>query len=160
MILMSAILATAQSPTIDKLIAGLKSSDIATRTKAADDLWLKSNKAPGALKKAVPALSEAVLDSDLNVRWMVITTLANIGPAAKPAVSSLIKAMDTFPGGTPPLSGPPRYYADVRSAAAHALSAIGADANNAIPALQKALKDPSSDVREAAAQALKDIRGK
>ena len=156
-IILSATLAPAQS--IDKAIVDLGSADVATRSKAAFQLWTTSEKDPDIVKRAVPALSQVVLDNNLNIRFMVMTTLKNIGPSAKTAVPSLIKALDTFPGGTPPLDGPQRYYADARSAAAEALGAIGPDAKDAIPALRRTLKDPSDLVRNSAAEALKKIQG-
>ena len=157
-IVLSATFASAQSLAIDKAIVDLSSADVLTRSKAAFQLWTTSEKDPDIVKTAVPALSQAILDNNLNIRFMVMTTLKNIGPAAKIAVPSLIKALDTFPGGTPPLDGPPRYYADARSAAAEALGAIGSDARDAIPALRKTLKDPSDLVRNSAAEALRKIQ--
>lgn len=151
--------ATAQSLAIDKAITDLKDPDTATRERAARLLWDRSAENPDNVKAAVPALGEAVLDRNLNIRFMVMTTLKNLGPASKIAVPALIKALATFPEATPPLEGPHRYYADARWAAADALGAIGPDARDAIPALQQSLRDPSADVRKAAAEALKQIRG-
>lgn len=148
-----------QSVAVDVWTADLASPDVRTRTTAAHELWNASMKDPASVKPAVAALSRAVLDTDLNIRYMAMVTLKSVGPYAKPAVPSLIKALDTFPGGTPPLDGPQRYYADARWAAAETLGAIGSDAKDAIPALQKSLKDPSEDVRAAAAAALKQIQG-
>jgi HEAT repeat protein len=108
-------------------------------------------------KAAVPGLAEAVVDRDLNVRYYAAEALEAVGPEAKAAVPALIKALGTFPGGSPPLEGPQRYYADTRSVAAEALGAIGPGAREAVPALRKALKDPDPSVRSAAAEALKRI---
>ncbi len=152
--------AVAQSFAIDKAITDLKDPDSATRANAARLLWDKSAENPDQVKAAIPALAEAVLDRNLNVRFMVMIALQKLGPASKIAVPMLIKALDTFPGGTPPLDGPPRYYADARWAACDALGAIGPDARDAIPALQQSLKDPSADVRKSAAEALKKVRGR
>jgi HEAT repeat protein len=109
-------------------------------------------------REAVPELAAAVLDQNLNVRFFAAKTLANVGPDAKAAIPALIKALATFPGGTPPLDGPQRYYADTRWVAAEALGAVGPGAKDAVPALQKALNDSSPDVRSAAAAALKQIQ--
>ena len=46
----------------------------------------------------------------------------------------------------------------MRSTAAEALSAIGAAAKEAIPALKEILNDENESVREAAAEALKSIQ--
>lgn len=99
-------------------------------------------------------------DQDLNVRFSAGYALKAIGPAAQAAVPALVKALDTFPGGTPALVGPARYYADVRSIAAEALGAVGSTAKDAVPALKKALTHPDPLVRSAAADALKRIVGK
>jgi HEAT repeat protein len=68
--------------------------------------------------------------------------------------------VDTFPGGSPALVGPMRYYPDVRSVAAEALGAIGVNARGAVPALKKALNDPDATVRSAAAEAIKRVAAK
>ena len=47
----------------------------------------------------------------------------------------------------------------VRQAAARSLGAIGAPAQAAVPALQKALEDSDEGVRLSAADALKKIKG-
>ena len=147
----------AAAQNVSQSIAGLGSADLLTRATAARDLWILSQKNPDAVKPAIPALTKAVLDTDLNVRYMAMTALKNIGPDARGAIPELIKALNTFPGGTPALTGPPRYYADARTAAAEALGAIGPGAKEAIPALNKALSDQSRDVKEAAREALKRI---
>ena len=141
---------------VSQLASDLKSSDLRVRLRAAMSL----SEIGSAAKEAVPELAEAVLDQNLNVRFYAAKTLANIGPDAKAAVPALIKALATFPGGTPPLDGPQRYYADTRWVAAEALGAVGPGAKDAVPALQKALNDVSPDVRSAAAAALKQIQRK
>jgi len=109
---------------------------------------------------AVPALTRALSDVDLNVRYSSANALRAIGPGAQAAVPALIKLLDTFPGGTPALTGPFRYYADARWIAADALGAIGPAAREAVPALTKTLNDTDPNVRSAAASALKRITGK
>jgi HEAT repeat protein len=138
------------------LLNDLKSANAGTRARAAMAL----GKMGPSAKAAVPGLAEAVVDRDLNVRYYAAEALGAVGPEAKAAVPALIKALDTFPGGSPPLDGPQRYYADTRSVAAEALGAIGTGAREAVPALKKALNDPDPSVRSAAAEALKRIETK
>jgi len=102
-------------------------------------------------------------DQNLNVRYSACqrysaaSALKAVGPAAHAAVVPLIKALDTFPGGSPALDGPVRYYPDVRSVVAEALGAIGSRAKEAVPALQKVLNDPDAGARSAASDALKRL---
>lgn len=155
-LLAGACLACAPQDKVARLVKDLQDANSATRVEAAMAL---AEMGPGA-NKAIPALSVAVLDRNLNVRYYAINALKAIGPPAKAALPQLIKALDTFPGGSPPLEGPERYYADARAVAAEAIGAIGPDAKDAAPALKKALEDENGDVRSAAAEALKRIEVK
>ena len=148
------ILAGAQ-PSVQALAASLGSPDSRERIKAAMAL---SEAGPSA-KDALPALTKALADRNLNVRYFAGSALRGLGPAAASAVPALMAMLKTFPGAVPELEGPPRYFADTRSVAAEALGAIGPAAKAARPALAEALKDPSPDVREAAAEALKKVGG-
>ncbi|MGI9103152.1 MAG: HEAT repeat domain-containing protein [Terriglobales bacterium] len=149
----------AAAQTLKPLLTDLRSPDLKTRTKAFMYVWETSPRmGPESVQALLPAVTDGALDRDLNVRYMAISSLKNFGRASRPAVSALIKALDTFPGGTPELSGPQRYYADARWVAAETLGIIGPSAKDAVPALTKALKDPSSNVRQAAAAALKNIQ--
>lgn len=140
---------------IGELATALSSPDLAVRTRAVMAL---AEAGPGA-KDAVPALARAVGDRNLNVRYWAGSTLKALGPAAAGAVPALVGMLKTFPGGTPELDGPMRYYPDARQVAAEALGAIGPAAKAAVPALKEALKDDSDGVRQAAAAALKAIGG-
>ncbi len=155
-LLLGTSLATAGDDKVEGLLKDLKNANPVTRVMAAMTL----GKMGPTAKAAVPGLAEAVLDRNLNVRYFAAEALKALGPEAKAAVPALIKALDTFSGGSPRLEGPPRYYADTRSVAAEALGAIGPGARQAAPALRKALNDPNSDVRTAAAEALKRIEAK
>ncbi len=155
-LLLGSSLATGGDDKVEKLLKDLKSANPSTRAMAAMAL----GKMGPSAKLAVPVLAEAVVDRDLNVRYYAAEALESVGPGAKAAVPALIKALDTFPGGSPPLEGPQRYYADTRSVAAEALGAIGPGARQAVPALRKALKDQDSSVRTAAAKALKRVEAK
>jgi HEAT repeat protein len=109
--------------------------------------------------ETIPALTEAVLDVNLNVRYWALSALKEYGKEARSAVPNIIKALETFPGKGPPLDGPARYYADMRALAADALGSIGPDAKAAVPTLENALQDSSPMVQEAATRAIKSIKG-
>ena len=90
---------------------------------------------------AVPALKEKLADPGL--RSSVIEILSVVGPAAKPAIAELVRSLgdaDT----------------QIRGDAAVALAAIGADAAEAAPALEKIVADSGVDdgLRYAAVYAL------
>lgn len=155
-LLLGSSFATAGDDRVGGLLKDLKSPNAGTRAMAAMTL---GKMGPGA-KAAVPGLAEAVVDRNLNVPYYAAEALKAVGPEAKAAVPALIKALDTFPGGAPPLEGPQRYYADTRSVVAEALGAIGPGARQAVPALKKALADPDPSVRADAAEALKRIEAK
>jgi HEAT repeat protein len=76
--------------------------------------------------------------------------LAEFGPAAKPAVPALIKAVED------PSQWPDRHQVD-RQYAIIALGDIGPEAQAAIPVLTKATKDPNNLVAQKAVGALKKI---
>ncbi len=148
---------------LDLMLKALRSEDAKTRTAMMLAIWQTSQQKDINLenvRQIVPGIADAVLDRNLNIRYMAASSLKGFAPVAQPAIPALIQALNTFPGGSPALEGPERYYADARSAAAEALGAIGPDAKESIAALTKALKDPSPDVRQAAGAALKQIRGK
>ena len=145
-----------QDAQVGQLLDQLKSPDSSVRAKAAISL----SELGGGAKVGVPALATALADRSLNVRYWACRALRNIGPEAKGAVPGLIAALKTFPGGSPELEGPARYYPDVRSVAAEALGAIGPAAKEAIPALKVATGDKNADVSAAAAYALKKIGAK
>jgi len=98
---------------------------------------------------AVPALAEALRDSDRFVREAAAEALAQIGPAAKDAVPALLDALHGKEDAE---------FVDARRKAAWALCRIGPDANVALPALVKALGDKDRGVRLAAAGALCGMR--
>lgn len=111
-----------------------------------------------AYPQAIPALTEAVLDVSLNVRYWALSALKKYGSEARKAVPNIITALETHKGTGPALDGPDRYYADARALAADALGSMGPDAKAAVPALEKALQDPSPMVRAAAKRAIKSIK--
>lgn len=101
-----------------------------------------------AAASAVPALARALGDSDARVRDAAASALSKIGPSAAGATQALA---DTLRNDS---------NAGVRRLAAWALWHIGPAASAAVPSLKAALADPSPQVREEAASALKAIEGR
>ena len=151
-----ACLGFAQDTKVGRLVTQLKNPDAGIRARAAFAL---KELGPTA-KTALPALATALSDTNLNVRYWAATTLKQFGPEAVSAVPALVMSLKTFPGGTPKLEGPHRYFADIRSVSAEALGAIGPGSKDAIPALKEATKDKNADVQAAAVMALKNIQAK
>jgi HEAT repeat protein len=115
-------------------IQDLKDKDADTRQKAAYAL--------GHIRRSravVPALIDAVHDSDYQVREEVVVALGRLGPRAQSAVPLLIESLKDKDGG-------------VRERSADSLGKIGCDNDAVIPALIDALKE--KDVRLHAARAL------
>jgi HEAT repeat protein len=132
--------------TIPFLIKALRHDNSLVREKSARLLYGFAPKA----QKAIPALTEALKDSDAFVRQWVATALENLasifGPILKvavPGLTDLLKDDDFM----------------VREWAAHALGSIGNSAKAAIPALKEAaMRDVEPSVKEAAANALDEIQ--
>jgi HEAT repeat protein len=96
------------------------------------------------IRTAAPALIKATTDQDADVRAWAAGALAEIGPAAAPAVPALIQLLHD------PQEGP-------RNGACLALRGIGPAARDALPALRDTLHDPSADTRKFAALAITAI---
>ena len=116
------------------------------------------------VEAAVPVLIEAPKNEDDNVREWASVDLANLGPAALPALSALIEtdpeandhirenvelAVSRIGELAVPalIDGLLHKKAYVRAASARGLSAIGRRSATAAPALSKALKDPEGKGR-------------
>jgi HEAT repeat protein len=133
------------APIIPFWIKALKHEKSSVREAAARGLYGLAAKA----QKAIPALTDAMRDSDAFVRQWVATALEKLaqsfGPILKVAVTGLVELLKD---------------ADfmVREWAAHALGSIGLAAESALPALEMAQQDEESSVKEAAAQAVKQIQ--
>jgi HEAT repeat protein len=80
----------ADGRTLSQWVADLKAVAPQTRNAAAYEI---SGMGPAAAP-AVPALIEALDDSEASVRFPVLVALGEIGPAAKAAVPKLKKMMD------------------------------------------------------------------
>jgi HEAT repeat protein len=116
----------------------LKSEDKAVRLKAA---WELGNFGTAA-KSAVPTLAGLLReDKEKDVRTYAGQALAQIGPAAVPALTDALKDAD----------------AGVRYRAARALGLIGPEAKAALPALVEALQDKDDQVRAMAAHSLGEM---
>jgi hypothetical protein len=100
--------------------------------------------------KAVPTLIAMLEDhADVDSQYSGAKALGKIGSAAKPAVSALIKGLE---------SKKMTALGDrIDVACADALGLIGPAAKAAIPALRRATSDPDESVRSSAAEALRSI---
>jgi HEAT repeat protein len=163
--------------------------DIANLEKslAADDASVRAHAVAGVgvlaknLGKSVPDLLTALNDPKAEVREAAADALGNMGPLAKAAFPVLANAAKTETGkavrdkcvdamnkiGAPRPGDLSDFLASLkdprsglRAAAAQAIGMIGPDAKNAGPPLEKALADPSTDVRISAAQALWNTKSK
>jgi HEAT repeat protein len=93
----------------------------------------------------IPSLLASLKDGDASVRQVAVTYLGIVRDRPKEEVAGLIGALADA-------------QAEVRAAAALALSSYGADAEPAIPALKKAsTSDPDDDVKQEAARSLVHI---
>jgi HEAT repeat protein len=102
-------------------------------------------------KAAFPAIekAKALQDPDAETRRMVVEALSWMGPDAADH-EYMVPALKAALGDESPA---------VRREAARALGNLGAEAQAARDALEKAASDPQEDVRTAAGKALRRIRG-
>lgn len=127
------------------LIGALSHESAAVRRHAAMLLYGSAVRGDAVVVDAVPALCEALKDSDPDVRKGAATALEWLGSDAGQAVPNLIDALRDSDWA-------------VREWAAKALGAIGLEAKPVLAALTEALVDEVPDVREAASHALDQIR--
>jgi HEAT repeat protein/S1-C subfamily serine protease len=118
------------------LLAQLKDSDESVRQAA-----LKAVVAIGPEAKDVPALSEGLSSTSVEVRTLTMQALARLGAAAKDAVPALKTALKDSDKA-------------IRIQAVQTLEAVGPAAKDAVPALEEALKDSDRNVGMASARAL------
>ncbi len=132
-----------QQTPVQQLIQQLQDPSETTRLKAAKEL----GKLGSAAREAIPALNNALNDTDEDVRIVAARSLKMIQAAGGPSdqVQRLIRELQS---------------ADetVRLKAAKDLGKLGSAAVEAIPALQKALQDPDDDVRRVAANSIRLIQ--
>jgi HEAT repeat protein len=119
----------------------LKGRNTGQRRDAIRALGEIGKREPSASLKIVPALVEALKDSEADVRRAAPAGLAKMGPNAKGAVPSLKEALSDSDK-------------DVRSAALQALADIDPSNPEVISTICKGLKDKDLDVRKAAVVAL------
>jgi outer membrane protein assembly factor BamB len=124
---------------VDSLIANIENGNVTEVVAAADEIETIGPKAA----KAAPALASRLDDPQPWVRMACMHALTAIG---EPAVSSLLKAFQTGPGGTP-----------VR--AVNVLGSIGPAAKAAVPELKKGLAEKPESLHSWIQSALAKIEG-
>ena len=126
-------------PQLRKLLAGKNS---ARRAAAAGAVWAIT----GTSDESLPILTNLLLGKVKAIHISAAIALAAVGPPAKVAAPSLVRSLqrDDFPA--------------VRMYAAKALARIDARAPEVLTALDQARNDRDPGVREAAGQALTELR--
>ena len=104
-------------------------------------------------RDSIRVLSHALLDPNRKMRRAAAEALGEIGPSTQSTSAKLAKLL----GGTTTSRDEDK---DVRLEAVEALGKIGTPTQVVVPALIKALNDPSSRVRRGAAKALQQNDGK
>jgi len=133
------------SPAVPPLREALHSDEPAVRREALRALGKLRERASIDPQLVIPVLLESLKDEDAQVRHVAVTYLGIVRDRPAEEVNGLVAA----------LQDPD---ALVRQSAALALSSYGADAEPAVPALQRAsAKDPDDDVKREAARALVHI---
>jgi len=123
--------------------------DVLLRVQAIRMLWrLKQPSEP-----LVVDLSAVVTSDRSPAGNQALEVLGEMGPAAKPAVPTLLKLLES---PNLPLIGP-RWGPPHQVAIIHALGMIGPEARAAVPRLQPYLKSENDVIRRAATQALEQI---
>jgi HEAT repeat protein len=139
------------SPAVQTLRDALDSDEPVVRREALRALGKLRERASIDPQIVVPLLLASVKDTDPQVRQVASTYLGIVRDRPQEEVAGLIGALEDP-------------QAEVRQAAALALSSYGLDAEPAVPALTKAsAKDPDEDVRREAARALvhiSELKGK
>jgi HEAT repeat protein/S1-C subfamily serine protease len=108
---------------IPLLIDCLKHQDVEVQTAGARALW---NLGPEAKEAVGPLVETLKTSKDDQVRAAVVTTLGQIGDAARPAVPAILETLKVK---------------DIRGKAMVALGKIGPEAKEAVPALADSLDD-------------------
>jgi HEAT repeat protein len=133
------------SPAVPPLRDALQSDEPVVRREALRALGKLRERASIDPQLVIPVLLASLKDDDAQVRQVAVTYLGIVRDRPPEEVAGLIGA----------LQDPD---APVRQSAALALSSYGADAEPAVPALQRvSAKDPDDDVKREAARALVHI---
>ena len=132
------------------LCRGLADSDVQVRRNVALFLgvaggdWYDPRRPRLPIDECVPFLVRALADSDDRVRGLAAQAVGTTGAAGVSAVPVLIGLLRSSSEGD-------------RNTACIGLAGIGVAAKDALPALKKALSDPSADVRGFAQRAIERI---
>ncbi|MGB6044319.1 MAG: HEAT repeat domain-containing protein [Pirellulales bacterium] len=129
---------------VAKWVALMENEDPGARRRAA---YALGQLGPAAAP-AVAALSNALSDRHLEVRWYALDALGRIGPKAEEALSAIVAALQDSQNDK-----------NVRVAAARSLGRIGPPARTALPALRDAQNGDEAEARVAAAVAIWRIDG-
>jgi HEAT repeat protein len=105
-------------------------------------------------KEALPALSHALSDNDVQMRRNVVLVLINLAGGYSVEARPKLDIRDAIPEL---IHATEDGDSDVRAWAAHALAEIGPDAKEALPALLKLLKDHEEGPRITSCLALGNI---
>jgi hypothetical protein len=135
------------------LARGLQNDDASVRSNAALALYVLSDESLSSdrvtprvdIRAALPALIVA-LDGDLRTGALAAQAIANIGAPGVAAVPALVKLLSSEDEG-------------LRNGACIGLGGIGPSARGALPQLERALADPSYNVRGFARLAIARING-
>jgi HEAT repeat protein len=106
-------------------------------------------------KSAVPFLAEMLSDTQGGLRLMVAGTLVTIQADHEAAVRIVTPSIPELVRSLRPSKNA---LSEGRVFAIHVLAALGPKAAEAIPALERASRDPDSDVQHAAVVALKKVK--
>lgn len=129
------------SPAVAPLREAISADEPVVRREALRSLGKLRERASIDPQVVVPLLLDRLKDPDAGVRGVAVTYLGIVRDSPDKEVAGLITALkDDAPA--------------VREAAAVAVSAYGAKADPAVPALQKAAGDPDDDVKREAGRAL------
>jgi HEAT repeat protein len=147
-------LSTLGSAGVPALARGLQNVDASVRSNSALALYVLSDESlrsdhvtPGIdIRAALPALIVA-LDSDSRTGALAAQAIGNIGAPGVAAVPALVKLLSSKDEG-------------LRNGACIGLGGIGPSARSALPQLNRALADPSNNVRGFARLAIAKIDGR
>jgi HEAT repeat protein len=174
------VVAADKKEDVARLMKELKARDIKTRIAAAEELGHIGQIKKSFTEPAVPALIDALHDSDAGVRKAAAEALGKVDPDVKLAVPALQGALkdktpkekcpvchgsgkvggDSGPASCPTCVGTGVASTPVRIAAAGALGQIGPDAKDAVPALREMQQDSNRAVSRAANMAIQRIMGR
>ena len=135
------------------LIRGLTDPDVQVRRNvalflnAAGGNWYDRRRPRLNIRPCLTAMIAALEDSDARVRALAAQAIGTLGSEAAAAVPALISLLGSADEGS-------------RNSACIGLRGVGPAAKEALPALRKALSDPSADVRHFAGLAIAAIEAR